>query len=267
ERINVFMAVPTIYQKLVAYWSERDSAERERLSKAARRMRLMVSGSAALPAPLFAAWEKITGHQLLERYGMTEIGMALSNPLEGERRPGTVGVPLPGCEVRLQDGRIEVRGPNVFKYYWRRPEETANSFTADGWFKTGDIAELESDGYYKILGRESQDIIKSGGYKISALEIESVLLEHPAIEEAAVVGIADDEWGECIAAAIVRKDAGTGKFAALAAEISSWLETKLARYKCPRRWKQVARLPRNAMGKVMKPQVRELFTDSKAEVE
>src|SRR5690606_11560704 len=157
---------------------------------------------------------EITGHVLLERYGMTEIGMALSNPLAGKRVPGKVGGPLPGVEVALIDedgeilsgpteGEIIVKGPNVFLEYWQRPSETSESFMEDGWFRTGDAAERDAESIYRILGRKSVDIIKSGGYKISALEIEEVLREHPSIADCAVVGVPDEEWGERVSAAIV----------------------------------------------------------------
>ena len=171
----------------------------------------MMSGSAALPVQTLERWREITGHTLLERYGMTEIGMALSNPLDGERRPGFVGTPLPGVDVRLVDesgrvvpdgtpGELEVRGPTVFREYWQRPDETRAAFR-DGWFRTGDMAVLE-DGSYRLLGRTSVDIIKTGGFKVSALEIEEMLRTHPAIAECAVVGIADEEWGERVSAAV-----------------------------------------------------------------
>src|SRR5690606_9800180 len=173
-------------------------AERERRSAGVRRVRLMMSGSAALPVRTLERWREITGHTLLERYGMTEIGMALSNPLRGERRPGCVGAPLPGVDVRIVDeagtpvaqgvpGELEVRGPCVFLEYWQRPEETAAAFR-DGWFRTGDVAVVEQ-GAYRLLGRTSVDIIKTGGFKVSALEIEEVLRLHPAIQECAVVGV------------------------------------------------------------------------------
>ncbi|CAE7872283.1 acsf3 [Symbiodinium microadriaticum] len=177
------------------------------------KMRLMVSGSAALPVSVLQKWREISGHTLLERYGMTEIGMAISNPYKGQRRPGFIGQPLPGVEVRLIDdegeiitkeqesGEILVKGPGVFKEYWEKPDATSEAFTEDGWFKTGDVA-LIRDGSYKILGRKSADIIKSGGYKLSALEIEESIRTFPNIQDCAVVGIADVEWGEIVAAAI-----------------------------------------------------------------
>ncbi len=224
----------------------------------------MVSGSAALPVPTLERWEEITGHRLLERYGMTEMGMGLSNPLHGERRPGSVGEPLPGVEVRLvaddgalaaegSAGEIQVRGPGVFGEYWGKPDATSSSFQ-DGWFRTGDVALVES-GRYRILGRQSVDIIKTGGYKVSALEIESVLRSHEHIAECAVVGIQDDEWGERVAAAVVPRTGGAVTLDAL----REWGKERLAVYKVPSRLSVQETLPRNAMGKVVKPDVRKLF--------
>ena len=165
----------------------------------------MVSGSAALPAATLERWREITGHTLLERYGTTEIGMALSNPLKGERRPGHVGPPLPGVDVRIVDGEglplvdgaqgeIEVRGPQVFREYWGRPGETAAAFR-DGWFRTGDEGRVGEGGYYRILGRRGVDIVKTGGYKVSALEVEEAYRTHPALRDVAVVGVPHPEWG------------------------------------------------------------------------
>jgi len=265
REINVFMAVPTIYSRLIQHWEAQDAGTRAEWSRQARDMRLMVSGSAALPQPVFERWLAMTGHRLLERYGMTEIGMALSNPLGGERKMRTVGAPLPGVEVRLIDesgavlegpelpGEIQVRGPAVFREYWRQPRATAESFTADGWFRTGDIAERDRDGYYTILGRRSQDIIKSGGYKISALEIESALLEHPLITEAAVIGMPDPEWGERVAAVFVSSEPDHPQDE----ELAAWLKGRVAHYKVPTLWYRDAELPRNAMGKIVKSRLRE----------
>ena len=202
--ITVFTAVPTIYHRLIAAWENATPETQRAWSDGVRRLRLMMSGSAALPVQMLERWREITGHTLLERYGMTEIGMALSNPLAGERRPGFVGSPLPGVEVRLVDdegvevpdgsaGELEIRGPNVFLEYWRRPEDTAQAFHGD-WFRTGDLAVVEG-GSYRLLGRLSVDIIKTGGFKVSALEIEEVLRTHPCIAECAVVGVADDGVG------------------------------------------------------------------------
>jgi len=210
--LTLFMAVPTIYVKLIAAWEAADRQEQKLMKAACQNFRLMVSGSASLPVSVLAKWKAITGHTLLERYGMTEIGMALSNPLKGERVPGFVGTPLPQVEVRLVDengnplppgtsGEIQVKGPSVFLEYWQRPEETQASFR-HGWFSTGDVAIVE-DGMYRILGRKSTDIIKTGGYRVSALEIEEVLRTHPVIKDCAVIGVEDPEWGERVAAALV----------------------------------------------------------------
>jgi malonyl-CoA/methylmalonyl-CoA synthetase len=261
---TLFMAVPTIYRKLIAAWEAADSSRQSRWRAGAARLRLMVSGSAALPVQTLARWREITGHTLLERYGMTEIGMALSNPLHGERRAGSVGAPLPGMEVRLVDeqgvpvgdgtpGEIEVRGSNVFLEYWGRPDATREAFR-NGWFRTGDVAVLEG-GAYRILGRTSVDIIKTGGYKVSALEIEEVLRTHPAIAECAVVGVADPEWGERVAAVVELRPGRELDLASL----KGWAREQLAPYKIPRELRVVAALPRNAMGKVMKPDIAALF--------
>ena len=273
-RLTLFMAVPTIYSKLISAWEAASPERRVRLSEACRRMRLFVSGSAALPVSTLNRWREISGHTLLERYGMTEIGMALSNPLDGPRLAGSVGVPLPGVEVRLVDecgmafdvgsrgkdegvpGEIEVRGPGVFKEYWGSPQATGEAFR-DGWFRTGDVAVVE-DGRYRILGRMSIDIIKTGGHKVSALEIEEQLREHPAIAECAVVGIPDPEWGERVAAAVVLRQGAELDFEGL----RSWSKQRLASYKVPSRLRVVDALPRNAMGKVTKRAVAELFKTS-----
>jgi malonyl-CoA/methylmalonyl-CoA synthetase len=195
---------------------------------------------------------------------MTEIGMALANPLHGERRPGTVGMPLPGVEVQVVDeqgarvppgtpGELEVRGANVFLEYWRRPDETRAAFR-DGWFRTGDVAVVEG-GRYRLLGRTSTDILKSGGFKISALEIEETLREHPAIAECAIVGVEDEEWGQRLCAAVeLRAGAALGLD-----DLTAWARERLAPYKLPRALVCVADLPRNAMGKVVKADVAALF--------
>ena len=262
-RPTLFMAVPTVYARLIAAYEAAEPGRRERMAEGCRRMRLMVSGSAALPVQTLERWREISGHVLLERYGMTEIGMALGNPLHGERRPGFVGVPLPGVRARLVDdegrevepgtaGEVEIAGPGVFLEYWRRPEATAEAFR-DGWFRTGDVAVVE-DGYYRILGRRSVDIIKTGGYKVSALEIEEVLRTHPSIAECAVVGVEDAEWGERICAAVEARAAPLGLD-----ELQEWARDHLAPYKLPRALRVVESLPRNAMGKVVKPEVAKLF--------
>jgi malonyl-CoA/methylmalonyl-CoA synthetase len=262
--VTVFTAVPTIYHRLITAWDDATPELQRSWSDGAKRLRLMMSGSAALPVRMLERWREITGHTLLERYGMTEIGMALSNPLEGERRPGSVGAPLPGVDVRLVDdggtevpegtaGELEVRGPNVFLEYWCRPEETAQAFRGD-WFRTGDLAVFEN-GSYRLLGRLSVDIIKTGGFKVSALEIEEVLRTHPCIAECAVVGVADDEWGERVSAAVELRNGQTLSLA----DLQSWAKARLAPYKIPRDLRSLAALPRNAMGKVTKPEVAALL--------
>ena len=263
--ITVFMAVPTIYSRLIAAWREAPPGVTTAWSSGAAQLRLVVSGSAALPVPVLEEWLAITGHTLLERYGMTEIGMALSNPLHGERRPGFVGAPLPGVEVRLVDdagldvgdgtpGELLVRGRGVFLEYWDRPDATAKAFTGDGWFRTGDVAAREA-GAYRILGRSSVDIVKTGGEKVSALEVEAVLREHPDIADCAVVGVPDDEWGECVAAVVVTR----GQCAITLPELRNWARARLSGPKLPRRLAVVPALPRNAMGKVIKPDLAHLF--------
>jgi len=262
---TLFMAVPTIYAKLIAAW-EAAGDRQQSWSAGCANMRLMVSGSAALPVQVLEKWHRISGHALLERYGMTEIGMALSNPLQGQRQAGFVGQPLPQVSVRLVDengelvppetpGEIQVKGPGVFLEYWQNPEATAKAFR-DGWFCTGDLAVVEQDNY-RILGRMSVDIIKTGEYKVSALEIEEVLRTHPAIQECAVVGVPDLEWGERVCAALVLRSEQTLTLEAL----RLWAKEQLATYKVPTRMLSVAELPRNAMGKVTKPTVIELFCD------
>ncbi|MEZ5069526.1 MAG: acyl-CoA synthetase [Bacteroidales bacterium] len=263
--VNVFMAVPTIYFKLLAHFNTLPAEEQAGLTARMKRFRLMVSGSAALPVSVFEEWEKISGHVLLERYGMTEMGMAISNPYRGERRPGHIGQPLPGVGIRLADefdqtveegspGEIQIKGENVFREYWGKEQETAQSFTADGWFRSGDMAVLD-EGSYKILGRNSVDIIKSGGYKISALEIEEVLRTHPAVKDCGVVGIPDLEWGEVIGASLVP----VGEAPDLEA-LKAWLLEKLPSYKVPRRYILQDDLPRNVLGKVTKNELKTAFT-------
>ncbi len=227
-------------------------------------MRLMVSGSAPLPVSTLQRWKEISGHTLLERYGMTEIGMALSNPLRGERMPGSVGTPLPGIEVQLvgddgkavtpgTQGEIEVRGPNVFAEYWREPYATRDAFRG-GWFRTGDTAVFEKGGY-RILGRTNIDILKTGGHKISALEIEEALRKHPAVAECAVVGVSDLEWGQRVAAAVVLNDGDALDLPSL----RNWAKELLATYKLPSRLLLLDALPRTATGKVKKSAVATLF--------
>ena len=262
--ITVFTAVPTIYNRLIASWNAAPPEVQRARSDGARGLRLMMSGSAALPVQTLERWREITGHTLLERYGMTELGMALSNPLAGERRPGYVGQPLPGVDIRLVDedgrdvgegtpGELEVRGPAVCLEYWQRPDDTRDAFR-DGWFRTGDVAVWEN-GSFRLLGRSNVDIIKTGGFKVSALEIEEILRTHPAIAECAVVGVHDEDWGERVSAAVELR---TGATLSLD-ELQQWAKVQLAPYKVPRALQAVPALPRNAMGKVVKPEVAGLF--------
>ena len=266
-RTTLFMAVPTVYAKLIAAWDEASPACRADLTKACARLRLMVSGSAALPQSTLQRWKEISSHTLLERYGMTEIGMALSNPLRGERVPGSVGTPLPGVEVQLvgddgkpvpagTPGEIEVSGPNVLTEYWGQPEATRDAFR-DGWFRTGDTATVEG-GVYRILGRMNVDILKTGGHKVSALEIEEALSEHPAVAECAVVGVPDPEWGQRVAAAVVLHSGAALDLSSFRA----WAKKLLAPHKLPSRLLVLDALPRNALGKVMKPALVPLFQTS-----
>jgi malonyl-CoA/methylmalonyl-CoA synthetase len=244
--ITVFSAVPTIYHRLIASYDAAPPAVQRARRDGSRRVRLMMSGSAALPVRTLERWREITGHTLLERYGMTELGMVLSNPLHGDRRPGSVGTPLPGVEVRLVDGELEVRGPGVFLEYWRRPQETRDAFH-DGWFRTGDVAVLE-DGSYRLLGRSNVDIIKTGGFKVSALEVEEAIREHPAVADCAVTAAADEEWGERVAASVELRPGATLTLD----ELQAFTRSRLAPYKIPRELRCVEALPRNAMGKVVK---------------
>lgn len=262
--VSVFMAVPTIYHRLIAAWEGRDTETRNRISSKLEHLRLMVSGSAALPVTTLEKWREISGHTLLERYGMTEIGMALSNSYEGTRIAGAVGAPLPTVEIKLVDddrrevspgaqGEIEVRGPSVFEEYWRRPQATAEAFR-DGWFRTGDAA-VEDGAVYRILGRLSVDIIKSGGEKVSALEVEDVLRAHPSVKDCAVVGIDDADWGELVAVAAVPE---AGAVLDLE-ELRAYGGVLLAPHKLPKTLLVLDDLPRNALGKVVKPALKQMF--------
>jgi len=265
QAYTLFMAVPTIYVKMIQAMESIGEAERAQVAQGFKAMRLMISGSAALPDKVFETWQTLTGQVLLERYGMTEIGMALSNPVDGERRPGAVGVPLPGVEVQLvteqgdvvrgedTPGEIWVRGAGVFQEYWENPKATDESFR-DGWFITGDMA-VNERGSFRIMGRLSIDIIKSGGYKLSALEIENHLLAHDAISECAVVGLEDDTWGEIVAVAVVSVPGATLTLE----DLQGWARAEMSNYKIPRRLLLVDHLPRNAMGKVTKVDVKRLF--------
>jgi malonyl-CoA/methylmalonyl-CoA synthetase len=231
-RPTLFFGVPTIYVRLL-----------EMEPAIATSMRLFVSGSAPLPAQVMEDFRAKFGHTILERYGMSETLMNISNPYEGERRPGTVGFPLPGISARIVDGEIQLRGPNIFLGYWRREEATQAAFM-DGWFKTGDIATISEDGYYTLCGRKS-DLIISGGFNIYPREIEEFLTEHPAVVEVAVVARPDRVRGEMPVAYVVANGVE-------AAELDALCKKSLASFKVPREFIFIEKLPRNAMGKVQK---------------
>ncbi len=251
---SLYFGVPTVWSRVVA------SPDHARALAPAR---LLVSGSAALPVPVFEAIRELSGHEPVERYGMTETLITLSTRASGERRPGHVGVPIADVETRLRSddgspvahdgdsiGGLQVRGPTLFDGYLNQPERTAAVSTDDGWFVTGDAATIGPDGFHRIVGRESIDIIKTGGYKVGAGEVETALLTHPAVSEAAVVGVPDDDLGERIVAYVVGERAQ-------AAELIDHVAGVLSVHKRPREIRVTTELPRNAMGKVQKQQLRD----------
>lgn len=252
------MGVPTFYTRLL------DDARFSR--DLVTHMRLFVSGSAPLLAETHAQFENRTGHRILERYGMTETNMNTSNPYDGERRAGTVGFPLPDVELKITDpssgaplpagevGQIEVRGPNVFKGYWRMPEKTASELRADGFFITGDLGKLDQDGYVHIIGR-NKDLIISGGYNIYPKEIEMVLDQQPGVLESAVIGVPHADFGETVLGLIVAKHGQTPDLDAMMTPVRA----SLARFKHPRQLLLIDALPRNTMGKVQKNALRDRF--------
>ncbi|TXT11215.1 hypothetical protein VHUM_01966 [Vanrija humicola] len=270
--ISMFFAVPTVYTRLIEAHEKLDADTRAAASRASATLRLQVSGSAPLPESVKAAWEKeggVGGGQvLLERYGMTETGLIATTGWENEKRvKGCVGFPMPSVSIRLWDtesnvlvsardtpGEVQVSGPGIMREYWRLPEATAKEITPDGWFKTGDVAVWsgaqgapEAEGMLRILGRSSQDIIKSGGEKISAIEIERAILELEGMKDAAVVGVPDDVWGQVVAACIV-----TTRSELSLASLRDELRAELAAFKLPRKLKVFDTIPRNAMGKIQK---------------
>jgi malonyl-CoA/methylmalonyl-CoA synthetase len=256
-RATVMMGVPTFYTRLLA----QPKFDRE----TCRNMRLFISGSAPLLLETFKEFQTRSGQTILERYGMSEAGMICSNPLEGERRGGSVGFPLPGVTVRIADekdrplprgevGGIQVKGENVFAGYWHMPEKTREEFTADGYFRTGDVGTFDTDGYVSIVGR-AKDLIISGGYNVYPKEIELALDALPGVAESAVIGIPHPDFGEAVAAVVVARKAARLDPAALIAE----LKKNFANYKVPKRIYLVEDLPRNAMGKVQKALLRERY--------
>lgn len=255
---TVFMGVPTLYVRLLG--------EASFTREACRNMRLFISGSAPLLIETFNEFKARTGHTILERYGMSETVMLTSNPCnpqDGERKGGTVGLPLPGVGVRVRDdqgqplppgeiGGIEVKGPNVFSGYWCMPEKTKEEFTPDGWFKTGDVGKFDEQGYVVIVGR-SKDLIITGGYNVYPAEIEGLLNEMPGVAESAVIGVPHPDFGEAVVAVVVNKTGVSLEAAALIGE----LKAKIANFKVPKQIFVVDELPRNAMGKVQKNLLRE----------
>ena len=233
---TMLFGVQTMYSRLI------ESPEATELEQ----LRLCVSGSAPLPAELHQSIRRVTGQHVLERYGMTETAMLVSNPYEGERRPGSVGFPLPGVEVRLEGdpAEIQVKGPNVFSGYWERPEENTEAFV-DGWFRTGDLGAIDPEGYLSIVGR-AKELIISGGFNVYPREVEEVISEYEPIQECAVVGVPDEEWGEVVVAFVVAEREIEDE------EIKIFVGERLAHYKRPRRTYTLERLPRNALGKVQK---------------
>jgi malonyl-CoA/methylmalonyl-CoA synthetase len=257
---TVFMGVPTLYVRMLS--------EPSLGHDACSHMRLFISGSAPLLSETFQAWAQRTGHKILERYGMSETVMLASNPCDpalGERRAGTVGFPLPGVNIRLRDesgtdcacnqvGRVEVKGPNVFAGYWRMPEKTQAEFTADGWFKTGDVGQFDEHGYLTLVGR-SKDLIISGGYNIYPAEIESYLNNMPGVAESAVIGVPHPDFGEAVVAVVVPRPGAELHTDSMVAQ----LKGQIAGFKVPKRAFVIGELPRNAMGKVQKNLLRDSY--------
>lgn len=250
---TLFFGVPTVWSRVVAD---------EAAAAALRPARLLVSGSAALPVPVFDRLARLTGHRPIERYGASESLITVSTRADGERRAGWVGLPLAGVETRLLDddggpvppdgetvGKLQVRGPMMFDGYLNRPEATAEAFEPDGWYRTGDVAVVDDAGMHRIVGRESVDLIKSGGYRVGAGEIETSLLGHPGVQEAAVVGLPDEDLGQRIVAFVVASSE------LKADDLISHVAGELSVHKRPREVRIVEALPRNAMGKVLKKQL------------
>ncbi|HEY6560749.1 MAG TPA: AMP-binding protein [Polyangiaceae bacterium] len=258
---TVLMGVPTMHKKLLDAFDAADAATQARWREHARHLRLVTSGSAALPVRVGQRFAELTGSYPLERFGMTEIGVGLSNPLHGERVPGSCGLAFPGMQIRLvrddggdaapdEPGEIWIRGPTLFAGYDKNPSATESAFSGD-WFKSGDLATQNAAGYVKILGRTSVDILKSGGYKLSALEIEEVVREIAGVADVAVIGVPDETWGEIAVAVVIAQNGVT-----LDEEgIRSQCKQRIAAYKVPKRVLLVEDFPRNPVGKVIKPEL------------
>ncbi|PSL16583.1 malonate--CoA ligase [Shimia abyssi] len=256
-RATSLMGVPTFYTRLL------DDARLDR--NLTEKIRLFISGSAPLLVDTHEQWEKRTGHRILERYGMTETNMSMSNPYDGERRAGTVGFPLPGVEARIRDkgelvapgdiGVLEVRGPNVFQGYWQMPEKTAEELLPDGWFITGDLAKVDADGYVTIVGR-GKDLVITGGFNVYPKEVEALIDDLPGVRESAVIGVPHSDFGEAVVAVVVANGGVLEE-----TDITGALAEVLARFKQPKRVIFVPELPRNTMGKVQKKELREGYAN------
>jgi acyl-CoA synthetase (AMP-forming)/AMP-acid ligase II len=280
--INTFTAVPTIYTRLVSYYQQLPEADRPAATAAIQHLKLAMCGSAALPQSLRDDWERLSGGKvpLLERYGMTETAITLSQPLDATKRvAGSVGSPVPSVVARLVDpdngevvyqsnqkgpidtkrtGEIELCGPVVFKSYWNKPDASKETFSEDGWMKTGDIARVDELGNIFILGRASMDIIKSGGEKLSALEIEREILSLPQIAEVSVVGVDSEQWGQEVSAVVVLSKQGRAEDFDLA-KMKAELKKTMAGWKIPKRMIVLDEIPRNQMGKVNKKTLVKIF--------
>jgi malonyl-CoA/methylmalonyl-CoA synthetase len=280
--VTMLMAVPTVYMKLLEAIEKQpqDDPKVQRAMTGARGLRVAISGSMACPVSILSRWESLTKLRLLERYGMTELGMVLTNPLHGDRHLGYVGNTFPSVSVRVVDpdtetelplseekeGELRVKGPSVFRAYWRKPEATAKEFDADGWFKTGDIVQYNNERQsFRIRGRASADILKTAGYKVSALDVERVLLTHPQVLECAVFGLPDETWGQ-IVAAVIRSDVQGDKVGpdTLSPPLVDFSKEHLASYRVPRKYYFVEEIPKNAMGKVNKKALAKIYAEETA---
>jgi len=264
--LTVFMAVPTVYAKLIKAFNDMSESDKLVYKNCLSKFRLMVSGSAALPDKIMNDWHDISGHILLERYGMTEMCMSISSPYNGTRKIKSVGTPLPGVETKItEENELLVKSPSMFKEYYNKPEKTKSEFTQDGWFITGDIAEIDDDGYYYIKGRKSADIHKVAGYKISSLDIEYAYLQNEMISEIIVFGVPDDDSGEMLVALIVLKPEYKDKMEdELITALKKFGKETLAYYKIPKKMYFVDEIPKNVMGKVNKKELSKSFVINNA---
>ncbi|TDH73785.1 hypothetical protein CCR75_003844 [Bremia lactucae] len=278
--ISILMAVPTVYLKLLEEFDKYDPEDARTVNAlvGARRLRVAISGSMACPVSILNRWEQLTGHRLLERYGMTELGMVLTNSLHGDRHLGYVGTTFPSIAVRVvdpeteleipcqteQEGELRVKGPTVFREYWNKPDATAKAFDQSGWFKTGDLVQYCNEFQsFRIRGRMSADILKTAGYKVSALDVERVLLMHPQVLECAVFGLADEMWGQVVAV-VIRADVKGDKLGPemFCPPLRTFSKQHLANYRVPRKFFFVDEIPKNAMGKVNKNALAKIYSET-----